>query len=323
MSDTVSESALPAIDWSAVSTNIECPLCLYNLRGLIEPRCPECGYEFEWAELLDPQHQKHRYLFEHHPRRNLWSFWRTLIGGLRARRFWSELKPTHTVRPRRLLVYWILCSCFVLLTPVVEIGQIAMRSAIFNADARKTFPTGRRGQYTPQTRQRYLDRYYPMPPDPRFFQTVAMSIGGPLFIQIGLNVAMVLVWPWLTFAALMIFQISMQRRGVRPAHVLRCVIYSADANTWYFLLTLAATVVTTLYVTLRSGNTSFVFSQALSEGLLLLLWVVRLDRLSTAYKRYLHFDHPFWTTLASQVIVVLAGAGMLYWGSRVASWFSS
>lgn len=41
-------SAVP--DWSTIGREIHCPLCEYNLRGLSEPRCPECGYQFEWAE---------------------------------------------------------------------------------------------------------------------------------------------------------------------------------------------------------------------------------------------------------------------------------
>src|SRR5437867_12716435 len=96
-------------DWESLTDPIHCPLCEYNLRGLAEPRCPECGYRFEWAELLDPEHPRHRYIFEHHRRRNLWSFYRTLVGGLRARKFWSNLRPTHVLDARRLVIYWLMC----------------------------------------------------------------------------------------------------------------------------------------------------------------------------------------------------------------------
>ena len=44
-----------------------CPLCQYNLRGLQEPRCPECGYRFTWEEVLDPSRRLHPYLYEHRP----------------------------------------------------------------------------------------------------------------------------------------------------------------------------------------------------------------------------------------------------------------
>ena len=43
----------PPPDWSAITETIRCPLCDYDLRGLIEPRCPECGYQFVWPEVLD------------------------------------------------------------------------------------------------------------------------------------------------------------------------------------------------------------------------------------------------------------------------------
>src|SRR4051812_30293929 len=98
MSESTTESApapappAPAIDWSSITNEVECPLCRYNLRGLTEPRCPECGLQFTWAEVLDPN-SRHPYLFEHHPERNLPSFFRTLWAGLRTRRFWTKLRP--------------------------------------------------------------------------------------------------------------------------------------------------------------------------------------------------------------------------------------
>ena len=80
-------------DWSAIHEDVLCPLCDYNLRTLVEPRCPECGYTFEWRDLLDPARRVHPYLFEHHPRRNAWSFVRTAVNGLSPLSFWSSLRP--------------------------------------------------------------------------------------------------------------------------------------------------------------------------------------------------------------------------------------
>ena len=57
-----------APDWMQVEHAVLCPLCEYELRGLVDPRCPECGYRFNWPELLDPTLRRHEYLFEHHPR---------------------------------------------------------------------------------------------------------------------------------------------------------------------------------------------------------------------------------------------------------------
>ena len=72
----------PQPQWAAVVESICCPLCEYNLRGLSEPRCPECGYRFDWDALLDPTKRLHPYLFEHHPERNVRSFVRTFLGGV-------------------------------------------------------------------------------------------------------------------------------------------------------------------------------------------------------------------------------------------------
>ena len=49
----------------------------------------------------------------------------------------------------------------------------------------------------------------------------------------------------------------------------------------------------------------------------IIAFVGRLDRLATAYRKYLRFDHPFFTALASQIIAALAGAAMVFWGVRL------
>jgi hypothetical protein len=68
-------------DWSVITDTIRCPLCDYDLRGLSEPLCPECGYRFAWDELLDAQLRSHRFLFEHARRRFRISFLKTNLAG--------------------------------------------------------------------------------------------------------------------------------------------------------------------------------------------------------------------------------------------------
>src|SRR5438105_3920894 len=80
-----------------------CPLCQYNLRGLQEPRCPECGYRFTWEEVLDPSRRLHPYLYEHRPDAGPLALWNTLRGGLRPAKFWATLHPVQPSRPLRLL----------------------------------------------------------------------------------------------------------------------------------------------------------------------------------------------------------------------------
>src|SRR5690242_4053550 len=93
---------------AALDRDILCPLCQYNMRGLGEPRCPECGYRFTWDEILDPARGFHPFLFEHHPQRNLWSWCRTLFAGLLPSRFWRTMHPVQRIEARRLKRYWLI-----------------------------------------------------------------------------------------------------------------------------------------------------------------------------------------------------------------------
>src|SRR5438552_8175870 len=114
-------AAPPLVDTPETRDALDCPLCGYSLRGLSaepEPRCPECGYRFQWQELLRARQLAHPYLFEHYPRRNVISFLRTMLGGLRPRRFWSSLNAGHDIRPRRLVIYWIIVSLVIVASGV-------------------------------------------------------------------------------------------------------------------------------------------------------------------------------------------------------------
>lgn len=42
------------------SEDVPCPHCSYNLRGLVEPRCPECGRVFDQGVLLAELQLKNR-----------------------------------------------------------------------------------------------------------------------------------------------------------------------------------------------------------------------------------------------------------------------
>jgi hypothetical protein len=312
MSDAISDPPTPAIDWSAISANVECPLCLYNLRGLVEPRCPECGYRFEWKELLNPQHAAQRYLFEHQRRRNIWSFFRTLIAGLRTRRFWAKLLPVDALVPRRLIVYWFLCSSFLPLLPLSVAIGVGAPLAAHNASLRKqiTFPS----TATPAGREKWLNTFYPLPPHAQFFRQLAGRIRPSEFWWfVAPPTCTILAWPWLTYAALMIFRASMHRAMAQRSHVLRCVVYSADASVWYLLVMFLLTILTVLAILASAERFLELLPRLLTTWLMVLLWLMRLDRLAVAYRLYLRFDHPFLTALASQVLVGLAMFIVLLW----------
>ena len=273
-------TSAPPPDLSANPSDLEisCPLCEYNLRGLSEPRCPECGYQFVWAELIEAMRIAHPYLFEVQ-RRKVWSFWKTLIGGLLPGRFWKKLKPAHAGNLRRLFLYW-------LITLLVGCAAAVALDQVVNASL--------------PTLARYTTNAYP--------DSVDMEIGFySFYFQVGevaiIHAGMVLIWPVATFLTLLIFQQSMARAKIRTHHLLRCVIYSADVVTWGSLFCMAALAAYAALV--FGGGQGF---SALEVYLYTCTAIVAIFciRLGVALHSYLQMDRPFWTVLATQVLVALA-----------------
>ena len=261
---------------SADAPALPCPLCEYDLRGLSEPRCPECGYTFTWGELGDPRRRFHPYLFEHHPRRNAWSFVQTLLGGLTPRAFWSTLHPTQPSRPRRLVGYWVLYSLPLMALAAVHWGLLI--DGLF-----RSLGAARAGSYDAVRLARWVMSYD--------------ADGGAY----GLLALCCLAWPWLTFLALLVFQVSLRRARLRTTHVLRCVLYSGDACLWLALP--LGFLGFTAWAASGWPPRAFFPSVTAAVPWVVLPWLTY--RLFAAYRHYLRFDHALATVLASQVIVLL------------------
>jgi hypothetical protein len=106
----------------------------------------------------------------------------------------------------------------------------------------------------------------------------------------------------------------MRRARIHSVHVLRCVIYSADANILAGLLVAATTFLLPRYgpadrwyffSTLWGVNPSLLL--AILVALILLTY-----RLSLAYQRYLRFPHAVGVVAASQFIVFLIFYNLLF-----------
>jgi hypothetical protein len=295
--------APPPVDSREARDALACPLCGYSLRGhaaagAASGRCPECGYHFEWAELLVARQHAHPYLFEQHPGRNTRSFLKTLIGGLRPRRFWSSLNAAHAVRPRRLMLYWAVAALVILLSGAG--GWYAVTAASLyrenkqSRDYYQAFPAGGRGAT-------WTANAFPLPPDRRFFLRVwDQQYHRQLDAQVSVAC---LAWPWLSLATLLIFRAALRRARIQPGHVMRCVVYSGDVFLW--IGAVAAILGWTGGFVRRdfAGGQGIAARQAL--GGLALLVAVFTYRLGVAYRRYLRLDHPWSTVILSQAVVML------------------
>src|SRR5262245_60161015 len=75
-----------APDWEAISFDVLCSRCGYNLRTRTRPRCTECGLEFAWPRVLDRAAFQNEFLFEHHWRRRPLQSWGLTVW----RSFWPK-----------------------------------------------------------------------------------------------------------------------------------------------------------------------------------------------------------------------------------------
>ena len=322
---TIAAQPDSAPDWSKVTETIRCPLCEYELRGLTAPRCPECGFQFAWPEVLHADRRPHPYLFEHHPKRNMWSFVRTKLAGFAPWRFWQTLKPTMPIVPRRLALYWFIH--LPLLLALVLAGFVRFWLNVAPAIAQFRTSTFIYLQRNPneQVTQDWIKRYGSLvkaidteTPDPYNFAGIkhiaqqycnpAQGVARPDY---NTAAALLILWPWLTFATLMIFRISMARAKVKPIHVLRCIIYSCDM----VLIAIA------LLVPIAPAFTSFSYDPIRAFGCIVLSCVIlsalTLVKLGFAYRLYLQFPHAWTTAIVSQFVVSLAivsiASAVLFW----------
>jgi hypothetical protein len=300
-------------DWETLREEVCCPLCEYNLRGLIEPRCPECGYRFSWRELLDQHGRVHPFLFEHHPKRNIVSFAHTLLAGWMPRRFWRTLTARHEINRRRLRWYAILLMIMPFgLSGAYLIGEVTINTAKINAldriAAARAVASGKTwgvykfadGEYwgrfgAPNNGHNGWQRTDPPWPSLDFLEQVVSNMHPP-WIMVS-PVLVLLVWPWVTLATLMIFSKSMRVANVKRAHVIRCVVYAFDC------IAVAAVGALWWQPSLRMTVWSEGFNLSLTAMLIVL--PIGWYRLGSAYSQYLRFDRPYATALASQVITFL------------------
>lgn len=301
-------------DWNTIREEISCPLCQYNLRGLIEPRCPECGVPFQWQEVLNRHKFIHPYLFEHHPERNIRSLFATLWHGLRPLKFWRSVRPAHEPNTQRLLIFYAVC-CLLVVASLVVAGSVLVLVYIATWNATPHFIPFQgswslsSGSVPPPRRIPNLLSYIDFVTWRRILGQTALPK-----LLFDLTVGM-LLWPILTFLSLSVFQQTMARAKIQPVHLLRCVVYSVSAITCVALLEMLVIGIAALRMAL-AANANIIsdfypaleFCFAIVAALLALLVPIRL---AIAYRVYLHFRHAEGVVLASQIIVFLAACTII------------
>ncbi len=146
---------------------ITCPKCGYALSGEtarweaecpLEGRCPECGGEFRWQDVVDPARRLRGWCVEYClPARFLVAAFWTAVLSLRPRLFWSDLRWARPIKVSRLcayvafllVVFWIVRACMGTLLVPGMIGHSGAHAARWFAwplfDVKVDFPGVSRG----------------------------------------------------------------------------------------------------------------------------------------------------------------------------------
>jgi hypothetical protein len=275
MSEPVTTSHEPP--GSAGSAEFFCPICDYNLRGLPEARCPECGYRTTWEALANLGTVSIPWLFEH--RSNPLTYLRTMIVPLWPWSFWSRLRPEHRINLPRLWVYIAISFVAGLTVAVTSFALSEFRSLSWMTNIRYKGPA----PTSIIVIRSCLSR--------DFWE----SPFGGLYI-------LYFVWPASTLGALMLLPTSMRRAKVRFGHVLRCVAYGAPVTACLFAAAIASSI-TDAYGPSARLLCIFAF---LCWGV---IWATVC--LAVAYRKYLRFPHAIATAVASQIIAALVMAIIL------------
>ncbi len=293
--DIAPQKPIEGPDWSAVEFHPQCPLCEYDLFGLSAPRCPECGYAFDWADVLDPRAAEHPYLFEYHPERNVRSYFQTAWHALLPVRFWKPLHPSHPPQLRRLVLYRITGAAIYLICIMI---QCFVETALISSFYLSSF-----------------NSFDNMMSAFRRAQFIYASRPGAFTIDVVVYGLLPLAASWVMLGALCVFRISMKRARIRTAHVVRCVVYSVDPSGW----SATAILVTFSHLVLMAISRPTWWSDTYSP-MLICGWIsFNFYRLYEAYKQYLRFERSFATILAASIIVFLVYANLfvdrdqVYW----------
>ena len=116
----------------------ECPRCGYDLSGVaaawnhadsiscpMRGTCSECGLEFAWGEVLNPEISVPAWSFEHARSHHMFRLVRTILLCFRPWRLWRTLQMHHSVIPARLVLLLLVGA------PAVHLVLMSLRFVCF------------------------------------------------------------------------------------------------------------------------------------------------------------------------------------------------
>lgn len=265
--------------WDDIQHDVLCARCEYNLRGIREPRCPECGILFGWAQVLDPSARRVPWLFEHQwADRPAGSFVATAMRALAPWTLWKQLRFTDRTVVGALLAYLVIWTVL-----------------LFLFDEPWLWTNGFAAQFGP-------------PGGGDSFLTTMLGLSQWIGFQwlVGYRLGLLLMaWTFaaLTLAMLWAFQQSLGRCRARFAQLLRVVVY---ALTCLWMTPLASTAWS--FVSPLVGARSLAAAMVMDVAWLLVHlsgWLLFCVSLALGLHVYLKVSLGWLMVLLSQVVVIL------------------
>lgn len=268
-------------NWEAIDPEKapHCPLCEYNLYGLTQARCPECGCRLSWRKLSATTAEHHPYLYEHHATNRRWAYCRTVRELWQGRQFWTELRPEHPVFVRRLATYWLTGFLLMLLAIVAGLSlQYGLERCILVDYS--LIPASSVAEFLEQA-------------------GAVSAVAGALATS----------WALSMFLAFNIFRITLRRARVSPRQVWRCVVYSFDpivpATLVPVLVSLsAAYTMGVAIVGIQTYRYSFWHGSVLGLLYFGTVYTVWHQRFMLACTHYLQLSHPAPTAYCATIIAL-------------------
>lgn len=284
-------------DWDAIDYDVPCGRCGYELRMLTEPRCPECGLAFSWAEVLATRFQEDPTLFEHQWRDRpvlalVATAWRTS----RMLQFWRELS-IHLATNRPGLIILALLNC--LLWLAVNLLMIAGLGWFVAALDHVLKMYSELDEPPAIVVPRLVDAVGAWSDDMRFLRAMFggnAAMSGEILAYTALfsgGILLALLTLWRTFRAY----------RIRSAHALRVMVYSLlSAIAWQPVALVVICLVTILGV-ISLGWPTHMVTGMLQLGIL--IPIIAIFSVYRAVKTYLIIPHAGLVAIVTGFVAVL------------------